>query len=142
MNFDRGTKHFLGYSTWVRNILEIGIWGYETFPTFHNKKGTKRFHKKKCETFFMILLSKKHFSPPLPNFFDSQTIRIKSLANKKWGKSKSSCGIYTNKVEFGLCFAYLFQTKDPALPYSLYGLFRTMSLLAFSFHSMIFDLHC
>ena len=43
MNFDRGTKHFAAYSTGAQNILEIDIWGYETFSTFYNKKGAKHF---------------------------------------------------------------------------------------------------
>ena len=70
MNFDRGTKHFEGYSTGARNILEIAIWGYETFSTFYNKKGVNHFSDKNIvyETFFMILLSAKHFSPTFPIF--------------------------------------------------------------------------
>ena len=59
------------------------------------------------------------------------------------GKSKGSCSIYTNKVEFWLCFAYFPNWGPITIRLTAYNarLFQIMTLLAFAGHSILFNLH-
>ena len=143
MNFDRGTKHFAGYSTGVRNILEIDIWGYETFPTLHKNKGTKQSKKMFCAKHFSWFCSGRNIFHLLSHFFNSKIVRLKALANKKMIKLKCSCMIFTNKIEIGFVLPIFFKLGTQHYPpYILYGLFQAITLFAFSSRSIIFDLYC